>query len=143
MNLRIWIREGKPKKEYNVLSVEGIIQIGQFWEYIYVPLDLWSMHDYEYQWKVGLERLKTHDQSCLVATIHDPLIRRFIDWWLLYKIDNKVYVRNHMLVAEIYEDQIGNKPFTLDTCYDFIPARRIVEEDSDDPKPSECVVAYQ
>jgi hypothetical protein len=62
-------------------------------------------------------------------------------WWLLYKIDNKVYVQNQMLFDEIYENQIDKKKFNIETCYDFIPPRYI-EEDPDGYAVSEWVIDY-
>jgi hypothetical protein len=134
--LKIVVVNRKPKKRLGVLSVEGEIEIGDFRELIYMPLDYWSVEDYERQWREGIERLKTHDTSCLVATIHDPKIRRYINWWLLYKIENKVYVRNYLLVEDMYEERIGNNTFTIENCYDFINPRFV------SARASEWVVDY-
>lgn len=140
MDLKISVIDRKRKRWDGVWSVEGQIRIGDdFSEDFYMFLDLWSIEDYERQWKEGIERLKEHSVSCLITMIHDPLIRRFINWWALYKIDEKIYIRNYLFVGDMYEDGIGNKEFTINTCYDFIPPRYIAEQ-GDKYAPSEWVV---
>lgn len=124
MDITINVVDRKPKKRQGVLSVLGRLTLHDFEESLYVPLDWWSIEDYENQWKEGLDRIKNHDQSCLIATIHDPTIRPYIDWWILYKIDNKIHVQNQLLVADIYQKKIGNKPFTKESCYSFISPRK-------------------
>ena len=141
MNISIKITSKRPKKIHNVKAYEGRITIGDFSESIYVPLDLWSREDYERQWREGLKRLKTHNTSCLIATIHDPKIRPFIDRWTLYRKGNTVYVYNQMILDTGYEELIGDKPFTLTTCYDFIGPRRTHLEDG--TKISEWSVPYE
>lgn len=123
MNLFIKVGNKKPKIINNVLAVMGKIHINDFKETIYIPLDLWALDDYKQQWKEGLERIKTHDQSCLVATIHDPNIRPYINWWLLYKVGDKIYIQNCLYLSDIYKNYIGDKIFTVENCYEFIPPR--------------------
>ncbi|MBA3955010.1 hypothetical protein H0X48_06860 [Candidatus Dependentiae bacterium] len=112
-----------------IVIVEGVpcargkISIGDFNERFDVALEYWTIEDYKRQWKEGLERIKNQDKSCLVTYVQDPKKAPFIDWWPLYKIDTKVYVQNHMLFAHLYRNRIGNKEFTPDTCYDFVPRR--------------------
>lgn len=81
----------------------GKIKIDDYSESIYIPVDFWSIEDYKKQWTEGLQRLKTHDKSCLVVTIHDPNIRPFIDMWVMYKIDDMVYVQNKRYMSEVYD----------------------------------------
>jgi hypothetical protein len=99
-------------------------------------MNYWSIQDYERQWQEGLDRLKKHDTSCLVVFVYDPKIRPFIEWWVLYKKEDKVYIRNQILVDEIYENQIGNKSFTVESCYDFIHPRK------EKRKVSEWIIDY-
>lgn len=123
MNIGINILDSHPKKRNNVLVVKGEIYIGNFKEILYIPLDWWSLNDYKKQWEEGVARLITHDTSCLVAAIHNPHIRPYINWWLLYKADSKIYVRNQLLIEDIYLEHIGNQSFTIETCYNFIPPK--------------------
>jgi hypothetical protein len=143
MNLEISIVDRKPKRfnDDPYVTVRGYIKIGDFEEGFYSPLAWWSAQDYEYQWQQGLRRLNNYDTSCLITSIYDPQMTKYLMWWLLYKVDNKVYIQNQMLFDEIYEKQIDGKVFTLETCYDFIPPR-YVEENLGDQKVSEWVIDY-
>lgn len=103
----------------------GKIYIGDnFWESITPALNDWSIEDYERQWKEGLERIKTHDTSCLVSSIQNPHTSNpFLDWWVLYKVGNKIFIRNQLIVAENYENLIGDNVFSPESCYKFIRPR--------------------
>jgi hypothetical protein len=51
----------------------GKIFIGDdFCETIIPAIGYWSANDYKKQWQEGLERIRTHDSSCLVASIQNP-----------------------------------------------------------------------
>ena len=141
MNLDIRMIDKKPKKRWEVLTIKGQIKIGNFKEDLYLSVDWWGPDDYEHQWIEGLNRLAKHEKSCLVVDVNNPTNRKFIEWWPLYKIDNKIYVRNSIIIADIYSEQIGDKPFTLQTCYDFIPERG-QSHDEDGNKISEWVVDW-
>lgn len=141
MGINIRVRDNKPVIRYEVLSVMGKLSLSDYHTTLYMPLDFWTIADYKQQWKEGLKRLKDHNQSCLVATIHDPEMRTFVDWWLLYKVGNDVYVQNQLIIADIYQHQIGNKSFTIDNCYDFIQPRVINEGKKEDEKVSEWMVS--
>lgn len=141
MNININIIESKPKKQWGVVSVKGEIQIDDFRESLYIPLGWWSLDDYKKQWQEGLRRLANHDKSCLVVGIDNPKVRKFIEWWVLYKIDNKIYIRNKIAVDDIYSEQIGDRPFTIQNCYDFIPERG-PKFNSEGREISEWVIEY-
>lgn len=136
MHLKVSIVENKPKK----YGVKGQIEIADFIEYFDSPLDWWSVKDYELQWKEGLERLLDYDTSCLVVAINNPHCRKFIEWWPMYKIGNKIHIQNHIIIDSIYEQRIGNKSFAIQTCYSFIPQYRSHTEDGN--KISEWVVDW-
>lgn len=99
----------------------GEITINDFYEEFEMQLVWWKREDYERQWKEGLERIKTDDKSCLITRIQNPFEGPFIEWWVLHKKDNKIYIQNQWLFHEYYEELIGAKPFTVDNCYDFVP----------------------
>jgi hypothetical protein len=121
MNFSIRITNSKPKKIWGQSSLEGQIQFGDYSEGFDLPLVWWTREDYERQWKNALERFKTEDTTCFVTSIQDPRVKPFIDWWILYKVKSKVYIQNCIVLAEIYRESIGIKPFTVDTCYNYIP----------------------
>lgn len=139
MNLSIKMLDKKPKKRWESLTIKGQITIGDFREDLYPSLDWWSPDDYEQQWTEGLKKLFDNEKSCFVVDINNPKDRKFIEWWRLYKINNKIYIRNSIMVADIYNEQIGDKPFTIQTCYDFIPDRGPLHDDEGN-KISEWVI---
>jgi hypothetical protein len=141
MGLTIKMIDSRPKKRWGAINVKGQIQINDFIEDLYLPLDWWNATQYEEQWKKGLSRLKGHDTSCLIVAIHDPNTRPFIDWWKLYKVGNKIYIRNQLVFNEIYQELIGNNPLTLENCYSFIPPRGSIY-DEDGNKLSEWVIDW-
>jgi len=129
-DLSINVIDRIPKKEWDD-AIKGKIQIGEYVESFYMPLDYWSIKDYETQWEEGIKRLSTHDQSCLVTAINDPKQFPFIEWWILYKVDNKICLQNFIIPPDIYQEKIGNKLFTINSCYDFIPKRKTHSDEGD------------
>jgi hypothetical protein len=123
LKLAMRIMNYHQRRTKGISHVLGEIVINDFKEQFDIPLDWWSIQDYERQWREGFERLKTHDRSCLIARIKDPSKGPFVDWWLLYKEGEQVCIRNEVLFGEEYIKLIGLAPFTSTNCYDFIPAK--------------------
>ena len=100
------------------------ITINDFWEINLMSEDYWTREDYKRQWKEGFARLKQYDTSCLVASIQHPQKNvPLLNWWILYKIDNEIMIQNQLLYNEIYKEEVGNKLFLPETCYNFITPR--------------------
>src|SRR5580700_4777947 len=97
MNISIEITSKRSKKIEDIPTLMGRITIGNTWESIYVPINLWNKSDYERQWKEGLERLKTHNKSCLVVGVYDPKKGPAVEWWKLYRVGDMVYINNGWL----------------------------------------------
>ena len=89
-------------------------------ESIDMAIQYWTEETYEKQWQIGLERIKTRDTSCLIASIQDPKKGPFINCWVLYKIGDKIHIRNSMFFNEVYEKAVGKNILTPENCYDFI-----------------------
>jgi hypothetical protein len=104
-------------------SAWGEIRIGDFREKFVMPVIWWSTDDYRRQWQEGLKRIHINHQSCLVTAIEQPQKTLFIHWWLLYKEDGKIFVRNHLLFGRKLKAGLAKLPFTPETCYQFIPSR--------------------
>lgn len=111
---------------------KGIIRIGDMQESIYSPVTTWSIREYKKQWKDALDRLQNHTKSCLITGFVIKNGEPELEWWPMYKIDNKVYVQNQWLWGDNYKEAIGDKPFTPDTCYDFVRDRRTVNYEGTD-----------
>jgi hypothetical protein len=52
-----------PEIINNIPSVWGRITIDDFTERFIMPLEYWSIEDYEKQWREGLDRIKIQDKS--------------------------------------------------------------------------------
>lgn len=99
----------------------GEIIIGDFKEKFEMPILWWTATDYQKQWYEGIERIKTNAKSCLVTFVQNSLGNPMIVMWALYKKKNILVIKNHMFCGSMYKKRIGVKPFTPETCYDFIP----------------------
>jgi len=108
---------------------KGSISIGDMRESIYCPVTTWSIREYKKQWDTAIDRLKTHTTSCLITGFIIKNGKPELEWWPMYKVENKIYIQNQWLWGENYEERIGGKPFTIETCYDFIPPRRTTTDE--------------
>jgi hypothetical protein len=115
------------------------IKINDFQETNSMAVDYWTKEDYQRQWEEGLEKIKIHNVSCLVTSIQNPIKSiPLLNWWVLYKIDNKIIIQNELLYDEVYKEEIGDKLFSPESCYDFIRPR--VTHTEDGQKISEWIV---
>ncbi|MBA3537475.1 hypothetical protein H0X48_05785 [Candidatus Dependentiae bacterium] len=121
-----------------VPCARGKITIGDFDERFGIALEYWTLEDYKRQWRDGLERINTHDKSCFVTYVQDPEKSPFLNWWNLYKVGNKIIIRNQILFAHLYSNKIGDKRFTPNNCYDFLDERIMPEPD--EPMPAEWII---
>ncbi|MCL4380173.1 hypothetical protein M1466_01610 [Candidatus Dependentiae bacterium] len=78
--------------------------------------DCWTQEMYQQQWREGLERIKTHDSSCLVAYIDNNCITT----WALYKIGNRIHIQERILMAEVNPLAIDYTLITPANCYDYL-----------------------
>jgi hypothetical protein len=115
----------KPAYRVNNIPVyTGEIVIGSFSEYIRPCLNFWSIADYQRQWRTGIERLKTHDTSCLIVWVDGKNKIRGVESWALYKEGDKVIFQNHVCWSRrAYKKLFKNQPITPDNCYDYIRPR--------------------
>jgi hypothetical protein len=141
-HLSIEVIRRSPKIIRKVPYALAKITIGDFDETFNLRLGWWKIKDYESQWHTGIEHLKNYNRSCLITDISDPSYYPFVNWWLLYKEDDVIYIRNEILYDEYYEETIGKKEFTKQNCYDFIGPKkpRLIEEGR---MASEWVIPYE
>ena len=104
----------------NYTCREGEITLDDFKEKFLMPINYWTLEDYQRQWQEGLERIETQVKSCLVTSVQNPKYAPLVNMWGLYKQGKVIYVRNYLFCGDIYKKRIGDKPFTPETCYDFI-----------------------
>ena len=86
----------------------------------------WDIKGYQHQWKAGIERIKTHDSSCLVTSFStNRKTGAYIWMYKLYKVDTKIYIQQRLLINESVEDD--NFPplteFTSKNCYSYVGPR--------------------
>jgi hypothetical protein len=100
-------------------AVAALITIGSYKHEFNINLSLWSVDDYEQQWKEGIARLKHHNTSCLLTWVGNPI--NGLMRWLLYKRDGNIIFYFDALRDTDYAEKIGDVPLTTENCYDFIP----------------------
>lgn len=123
--LKIEVIDRNPERVNTLACCRGRITIGNFKEEFNIPVDWWSLERYERQWKEAIERIKTKKQSCLVASYDKFKGQPSIILWVLYKRDNKIFIQNHYLLGKTYKKRVGKKQFTIQTCYRYVPPRKI------------------
>jgi hypothetical protein len=123
--LSIFFIEKEPFYYNDFLCKEGYIIIGDFKEKFYSSIEYWKPSDYEKQWQEAIERLKNYSQSCLITEINDPKKGHFVEWWTIYKRDEKLYLQNQFLFNKIYKRFVGVKTINHSNCFDFIPSFNI------------------
>lgn len=114
-------------------SYLGIIKIGNFEEKFIAPTSWWSCKDYEKQWKEGLERIYTHDFSCLITVAQLSPKAPLVDRWILYKEHDIVYVQNDLVFGNFYRETFNEEPFNLKTCYKYVEPRELKDENGRGP----------
>lgn len=130
MNLKITLDPQNQIVENNCKICLGCISIGDdFTETIAAALDYWTIKDYLRQWEEGLTRIKTHNTSCLVASIQNPNIAPFLNWWVLYKENKTIYIYNQQFVGNDVRKLLKKKDFTISSCYNFIQPKEIIKPD--------------
>ncbi len=114
---------------YCLTSCLGEIDINNEIEKIVIPLEWWSIQDYERQWKEGLERLKTNNESCIITSIQNLYYNPLIDWYLFYKENNKIYIINTLIKDYEFRKLASKLPeFNIETCYNYIPKKNTIPE---------------
>lgn len=129
MDISIGFLSDDPKIIWEMPALEGEIIIGNFREFFVSSLlGPWNIDDYKRQWEEGFERIKKHNESCLVASVQqasvNPEILGLVHWWVMYKQDGRIYVQNMFFCERVYDMYIGKGSFTPDDCYQYIPTRR-------------------
>jgi hypothetical protein len=123
----------KPKECWKDETVmQGEITFNNYLSEFYMSLNLWTIADYTQQWNEGLKRLETYNQSCFIVDIDGKNNRYVLEWWILYKVKGHIHIQNHILSCSEYAEKIGNKALTPKTCYDFIPIRKMHDDDGEE-----------
>jgi hypothetical protein len=116
----------KSEKIDGLLSYWGKITINDFSKRFVMPLNSWTVEQYKQQWKEGIERLKTHNNSCLVTTIQNLDKNPLIEMWTLHKEGNVIFIHHQLvnrMIAKELNLPISINEFNSKTCYQFINER--------------------
>jgi hypothetical protein len=116
------------RSAHNFFCYDGVLSIGHVEIGVRIFLHHWDLQDYLHQWKKGVERIKTHDTSCLITGFEEA---KMIDgercpprlsWIVLYKKDDKVIVQELSFYEEEYDEYIGTDVIIDQyNCYNYIP----------------------
>jgi len=124
MTLKIEFTDKRPKKRgLEYYSYEGYITIKDFKERFLTSIAGWGIEEYEYQWKMGIERIKTHNYSCLVTNANSLHVNPYIDMWQMYKENNIIYINNRLITLSIAKElklNLNLSEFNASNCYDYI-----------------------
>jgi hypothetical protein len=91
---------------------------GEDWESFYMSPQVWNIEDYVKQWKLAWKHLENHDTSVFVANIQlNPLLELYV----IYKINNTIYINNFLFTGTQYKKLVGKTPFTIQRSLECIP----------------------
>jgi hypothetical protein len=117
----------KLEVEDNETFALGEIIIGSFSENFQASISYWRIDRYKSQWKQALKRLiEGSSMTALITSMYDPQLANFIFWWVFYRVEETVYIQNHVLFMDDIEGTFNEK-----LIYDYIPKRETVNEDGD------------
>lgn len=122
MSIEIKVVSSEVQNYIDTPYIQGEISIGNnFSAPLKVAVNLWSEKIYKKHWKQAIERIKTHDTSCLVTSIHNPIRSApMLVRWAMYKHGEKVHIYLDVIVRQDYQETIGDQLVTPENCYDFI-----------------------
>lgn len=91
----------------------GFITINDFYERFFSPIDFWDRDKYLENWYKELNKL-INGFSCakLITKIYNPDYMNFLQAWILYKVDNTVFIQEQFFLVEELP-----KPFSLENFY--------------------------
>jgi len=127
-HLSIRVIDREPIVRYSAPSCLTEIRIKNYSKTYSMPVDTWSVEEYEQQWREGLERIKTHDTSCLIGAIQKGKPNSFINWWILYKEGNTVYIQQNLTFNDTVPPGKLLENLTVQNCYSYITPREIVTD---------------
>jgi hypothetical protein len=85
-----------------------------------MTLGSWTIEEYKRQWRKGLERLKTHSNSCLVEVYVSKNNYKGIYLFSIFKEGNTLYIQPKSCEEPLAKEFLYSIPFNHETCYKFI-----------------------
>ncbi len=127
-NFNIEVISKKPETVNRKKYYRGRITVGDFTETFLMSFDNWTIDEYKEQWKEAIERIKTHDRSCLVADFTGLQENPWVELWVLYKENDMVFVQNHCFFDGFHEIAKGLPLFDVKTCYLYVKPRETITD---------------
>ena len=132
-----------PVPDDTPCTVCGRITIGEFTELFRSPLTFWTKDDYQAHWIISLKRvIEGHDRSCLITSITDPEVSRYLFWWPCYRVGTQDHFpESHTLVRPVVES------FNVADPYKSISDRAVSSEEDEYPLsewsvPISCITRF-
>lgn len=87
-----------------------------------LPIDTWSLEDFQKQWNEGLQRIKTHNESMLVVWVSKLDKNPDIYCFSLYKVGDKIHILEWGISGKRDYGYLSRRlgPFTRENCYKYI-----------------------
>jgi hypothetical protein len=128
MNFEIKLLKDSPRFiEDQQQATWGLIRIGTFEERFLSYTEFWSERDYEHAWIVAIKMLLNGGaKSALVTDAHDPDKGGVSFIWPMYRVEEQVFIQNHMLLPET-----APRPFMLEKIIEDIGPRETVDEEGE------------
>jgi hypothetical protein len=99
-------------------TFRGRIVLGNTIEKFRSSILNWTQSDYKKQWREACKRILKQNSSALITSYVTPEQSKYLIWWPIYKIDEKIMVQNHMF----FFSQI-NEEFDIQKIYKYVPER--------------------
>ena len=118
--IAVIVTDDRARDVYDRECIIGKIKVGAYSQKINIPIDFWSMSTYKLHWKNAIDRIESHNSSCIVTRVMNvpyPLL----EWWLLYKKDGKIIAHNDFIFSCDYTEKFGTTFITPDNCYELMP----------------------
>lgn len=112
---------------YPFTGCKGEITIGNYKEEFLISIStLWTYEEYKKHWKEAIERIKTHDKSCLVLGIHmvEKYKRPAMTIFRLHKVRDLVFFSKQLISTQLTKGlPTGPWPAYSQTCYQLVDER--------------------
>ncbi|WP_241613772.1 hypothetical protein [Rosenbergiella epipactidis] len=114
----------KPVNIEGECVLPALIVIDEFSESLNIPISYWNIEDYRKSWaKSIIDGIRNSNHAVLAVSMYEPGYANFVFTWVLYFVDQDVFVQNKIIFLE------DNPGFTPERINDFVHKRNIYDED--------------
>lgn len=110
---------------------DGLIQIKDFEEIFRSSTLFWDKEKYQNNWKLAIERIIFHEyESALIIDIHNPRQEKYVNWWLMYREEEKIHFQNQLLTSSVLNFSFSK--FDPENPFTQISSRETHTEDGEE-----------